>query len=1007
MRVIAALVMSLLATAGIAAAADSPWASLADPAFMRIDTRELPESVVCAIAQDRAGFLWVGTQGGLGRYDGYHFKNYLPNPSDPSALPDGYVRSLLAANDGLWIGTDSAGLVHFDSASETFHTWRSETRGKHGPRSATVFALANAADGGLWVGGDAGLDAFNPATGTFAPVRFVARATPSRAVHAILVDRSGTVWIGSDDGLYRRANGAARFQRIPLRTALQPPLQIRRIYEDRAGRIWVGTVDALYRLNRNGSIANVFRWSATDPNTLAPGAQVSIIETTPGTMWVGSSDAGFSVIDAATGRVRRVMADPDDAVGLTAGRAWQFLRDRSGLIWIANYGGGLLLYNPLTRGAYVLSRGREAMAETGAITLALHQGRLWIGGTRGVLVALQPNAPPVYRNVPNGTTIVGLATGSRGELWIGLLDKLCMLYSNAAAVDCTNQPNGVPGRSVVWTVLETPDAYWVGTSLGLYVEDKRTGAVTIYHQGNGPNNLSSDLAGVLYRDRARFIWVGTANGIDRIDPTTRRVTPFTFDPRSKNSFGPGSIESILQDRSGRLWVAMNGGPLNLISDPDGQPRFRRIDRSDGLPHQNVDGLAQDARGTIWASTDAGIASIDPATLRIRSYGPADGVLGGNYWGGSVAQAPDGTIFFGGDDGVTVIAPGMSSRWTYAPPIVLTSLKIADRFVPLGTNVRLQPGARDVTAEFAALDYSEPRQLQYQYQLQGYDRDWIATDTLHRIATWTNLPPGRYLLRVRATNRLGVWGTRELSVPIDALPAWYETWWFRVLLVLAIVLAALGLGQLRTIALRRRAEELETLVRERTKALEEASMRDPLTGLRNRRFLMQNIGRDVNLTLRRYDQWHKDGGARPDDADLLVFMIDIDHFKRVNDTYGHHAGDLVLVQMRECLQRVFRESDYLVRWGGEEFLVVTRGSPRSDAAEIAERVRTEVERHPFALGDGRSLDKTVSIGFAAFPFDPSKPHEVTLEQTIELADRALYSAKESGRNAWRDAAATLV
>ncbi len=191
-----------------------------------------------------------------------------------------------------------------------------------------------------------------------------------------------------------------------------------------------------------------------------------------------------------------------------------------------------------------------------------------------------------------------------------------------------------------------------------------------------------------------------------------------------------------------------------------------------------------------------------------------------------------------------------------------------------------------------------------------------------------------------------------------------------------------------------------------RALEEASLTDPLTGLRNRRFLHQHIEGDSALTLRRYDDWLAAAtGNPPEDADLLFFLVDIDQFKAVNDELGHHAGDNVLAQIQERLQQVFRESDYLVRWGGEEFLAVTRGTPRSDAGEIAERARNAFANRTFALDNGQTLAKSASIGFAAFPFIPSAPHALNWSQVVELADHALYIAKRGGRNAWSGLTAT--
>ena len=215
--------------------------------------------------------------------------------------------------------------------------------------------------------------------------------------------------------------------------------------------------------------------------------------------------------------------------------------------------------------------------------------------------------------------------------------------------------------------------------------------------------------------------------------------------------------------------------------------------------------------------------------------------------------------------------------------------------------------------------------------------------------------------------------------------------------------AMAAGILR-LRVQRNERELRSIVRDRTRELSEAnakleemSVTDPLTGLRNRRFLAQHLEFEVAAALRR-------AGDAPD-ADLLFFLIDLDHFKIINDTHGHNAGDLVLMQMRDRLQEVFRESDFLVRWGGEEFLAVTRSSRRYDAAEIAERVRRAVAGRPFALERGQCVETSCSIGFAAFPFVPYAPYALSWMQVVALADRALYLAKERGRNTWVGASAS--
>ncbi|HZZ64211.1 MAG TPA: ATP-binding protein, partial [Candidatus Baltobacteraceae bacterium] len=254
---------------------------------------------------------------------------------------------------------------------------------------------------------------------------------------------------------------------------------------------------------------------------------------------------------------------------------------------------------------------------------------------------------------------------------------------------------------------------------------------------------------------------------------------------------------------------------------------RRLDRSSGLPNDDIDALAEDARGNIWVSTNNGVARVDPATLRIHALGLADGAPSDEY-SSAPARAADGTLFFGGLRTITVIASNASSPWSYVPPVRLTALKVGQRSLRISglgassPRVNLPAGMHNVSAEFAALDYSDPRSLRYQYRLDGFDRDWISSDWAHRVATYTNLPPGNYTLRVRATNRLGVWSTSAIALNVVALPSWYETWWFRALAALLVIVGLVLLYRARTASLRRRAQKLRALVDEQTRELRDAN-----------------------------------------------------------------------------------------------------------------------------------------------------------------------------------------
>ncbi|MEO6279408.1 GGDEF domain-containing protein, partial [Roseateles sp.] len=380
------------------------------------------------------------------------------------------------------------------------------------------------------------------------------------------------------------------------------------------------------------------------------------------------------------------------------------------------------------------------------------------------------------------------------------------------------------------------------------------------------------------------------------------------------------------------------------------------------------------------------------------------------WFRAYGKLSDGRMLFGGSTGLLVTEPQRYKRWAFKPPLVATELRVDNRDLPAGLLARgltLAPQQRAFSVGFASLDFSAPLLNRYRYRLQGYDEDWIAASAERRVASYANLAPGKYELLLQGSNRLGDWSEPPLRIAVEVLPAWWQTWWARTLAGLLAVLAVLGLVLLRTRQLQRRQAWLEQSVQERTAelralseelrqksaALEISSLSDPLTGLHNRRYLTQHIEADVALALRRR-------AAAPNEASDLVFLlIDIDHFKQVNDQYGHSAGDAVLVQLSERLRQGCRDSDHLVRWGGEEFLIVARDGSRLHAAKHAERIRQAVAGKPFVLPDGQLLVRTCSIGFACFPLAPAHPRALAWSAVVDVADGALYEAKRSGRNRW--------
>eukprot|EP01137_Pigoraptor_chileana_P035752 Opistho-2@30276 len=364
------------------------------------------------------------------------------------------------------------------------------------------------------------------------------------------------------------------------------------------------------------------------------------------------------------------------------------------------------------------------------------------------------------------------------------------------------------------------------------------------------------------------------------------------------------------------------------------------------------------------------------------------------------ELPGGSLLFGGSRGLLRIQPAAYKPNAEATPLVISALRVNGQpYHPEGLQKGLQlpAGTRTLGVEFAGLDYADPTRLRYQYRLQGLDTDWISADAGARSPSFGPLKPGRYTLQVRVTPHQTLWSPTPLELPIRLLPAWWQTVWAQAAGAALLLLAVWAWVRWRTRVLRRREGELQALVDTRTAELREASLTDTLTGLRNRRYLELRLQDDLRLCLRRFET--SGAGLPGPDSDLVLMLLDIDHFKRVNDAHGHAAGDAVLVHLAERLRQVFRETDSLVRWGGEELLVLVRETHREDAAELAERACAAVREQPFDIGYGQTVTVTVSIGFAAFPLDPAQPRAWDWQSTLGLADSALYAAKARGRDGY--------
>ncbi len=837
--VVAALLVLIACMASAAQAPDERWSQLAQPMFQNIGASSgLANVVTTDVAQDKDGFLWVGTQGGLSRWDGYRFRNYVSSPDDSRSLPDNYVVTIhLDSHGRLWVGTMSGGLARYEPESDGFVTYNSKNAALAG---GAVGAIEDDGAGGLWIGTDTGLDHMvgvaDPAHARIVHFRHAdgdTRGLPANVIRSLYRDAGGTLWVGTQKGLARRDPLAAGFVGVPMPERGAEAPNVNTLFMDSGGQLWIGTRGhGVFVLAPQTGVVRRFAETDEAASLMKNEIVTGIVEATDGEIWISSFAGGVAVVNRAGGRPRRIGYDVRAPGGLASAMVRSMFRDRAGAIWLAT-DSGLSQHEPY-QAAVSVGRGldgRPGLSEGYVNSIALApDGHLWVGHVRqGVDVVDPPRAvvaawPPGRARAGepvSGGRVSALLADDAGIVWLATRSGLYRSDPRGNTVERVVAPwldSGLDIRALA----RTGDMLWLGTTTeGVY--QARVGAGAGLEKIRRVEGLISLNVNTLHAGPAGALWVGGNGGLNRVDSVSGAVVEsFAADPKDPASLSNANVNSLHHDARGRLWVATNGG-IDVMEDGGGagKRRFLRLGVAQGLPNTNVSTLLGDRQGRVWSSTDDGIAVIDPATLAIEALGPADGVRYSPYFNHAGAATADGELVFGGAGGLTVVRPARYRPWRLDAPVVVTEARLGGKPVPPGryngaaAALVVQADANSFAVGFAALDFTAPGQNRYGYRLEGYDSDWTVVDAAHRVASYTNLPPGRYLLAIRGSNRHGLWSERMLRVPVIVRPWWYQTWWFRVAATLLVATALYYAYRLRTRQLAAQGTALEREVAART------------------------------------------------------------------------------------------------------------------------------------------------------------------------------------------------
>lgn len=961
-----AIIAAVLAIAAFASAQTLPVPDKPRFVFQKLgEDVGLGTLTVTSIAQDEQGFMWIGTQSGLMRYDGRRAKKYSIEQGLPSTVIDQVVagpqnRLVIATRKGLavhngsgflrlpriegasvdpgyqYVAADKSGDVYWATTLGLFRLpsggsrWQ-EIRIDGGARSP-VGAVYVAGDGKVWFAGGGRIGVLKADKATWLTP---AGKMTGESIIALAQDGDGILWARTAKGILHYDSVTKDIFRedgnIPAANDYGVPIV------DRAGNLVVPTVAGIYR-REDG------RWQAIDRSRGMPlNAVYAVAEDQEGAYWLGLAGAGvvrWQGTDSWKGWT--------ESEGLPDNVIWAEARDNEKRLWVGT-NNGVAMWDPDRK------LWRKWNADTGlngsvvrAIAIT-SDGAIWVQSAPGGLTRFDPvTLRPTWVSTPTPAP-TAMIRGLDGRLWLG-------------------------SRHYLKALIEDRPPY-------------RFNDIPVPIQVQGLTAHLKIANGVL--------WSGGVKGIARFDG--RKWNVFT----EQNGLKDDTVSDLAIVNANEVWFVYNEAyGLWRLRLADGKPLVQHFGTADGLPAEEVYLVGADHAGNVWAGGPLGLTMF-ARDGEVRHFTRSDGLIWDDLDAEAFFADEDGSLYFGTSGGLARYNGAVQEpQQLTKPKVVITSAQLGAKNDLSNSPAEVKYNENTLDVQFAALTYRDIDRVVCSYRLEGLETE--NNETTQREVRYPALPAGDYTFEVSCRSGLGI-SSAPATFHFKVLKPWWQRWDVRVVALGLVLLGIAAFFKYRLAHLERERLRLEVAVAQRNtelartnQELKEASLTDPLTGTRNRRFFDLIIVSDVNQAIRTYSPPLSFTGGR--NRDLVVYLIDIDRFKQINDDFGHASGDRLLVEISNRIHSVMRQTDVLIRWGGEEFLLLSRAAERTEAANLAVRVLNAVGEDPYDLpGAVGPIHKTCSVGWATFPWFTEKPELVGYETILKMADRALYRAKDGGRN----------
>ncbi len=815
--------------------AASLFAQSDEIAFERLTTQQgLSQGSVLSMVQDNRGFMWFGTEDGLNRWDGHSFKIFRANSRDTSSLPRSYVEALCVDSEGtLWVGT-KGGLSRYNPYSESFQNYKTGDN-QRGLTNGYITSIAeDSSRKYLWIGTyGGGLNRLTKATGEVVHYRKQAgqnNALQSDIIWRVHVTASGQVWVGSyDGGLYQYQPATNNFLRFTPDSSLAQAWRVndlQAISSDRLGKIWIGTNrSGLWRVEYNPTTKKAvfthFPHNPSNPASIASSKVSAVWETRNGNLFA-ATDNGFSMMNKTQGEFKTYRKERTTIESLVNDEVLSLYEDRDGTVWVGTRD-GISFFNPQSR-KFISYRAQpnfpQGLSNNAVWAFAEDKnGKIWVGtedglnrmetrpldGGSGIFSVWKANNAPKQLEE---NFISTLCVARDGTLWIGTDGsgvyalRQTAVFGNASFEHYVAEEGdaaSLTGNSVSKIIEDRDGKIWVATYGGVCrlesidASGKAQFTRFTYNKDVPAKSLSSPIVLAMCQDRAGLMWIGTENGLTRLDAKTGDTKIYRSENGRPESLSDNAIQFIYEDKAGNLWLATEGG-LNKFDRE--REKFSvvevSVEGSDAklleVLKSTVMRVQEDKSGTLWLSTNHGLVRFVPQSGEMRLYEERDGLQGDEFITGAALTSKNGTMFFGGTNGFSVFHPDSLRKNSSKPRIAFTGFTSFGKLVPLDTvitekrSIALAHNNNSFEIQFAALNFSFSSRTRYRYKLEGFENTWHYAEAAQYDARYTNLDIGLYRFRVESRLYDGLWVDSGAMLDIEILPPFYATWWFRAALL---------------------------------------------------------------------------------------------------------------------------------------------------------------------------------------------------------------------------------